>query len=123
MRRARAKCGFRVPMHRQSGDRANEIYRRATCPNHRAAVEGDTRLAGDAERRRDRLGCRSLLPAAFVLPIAASLPSLMGGVGIAAAALAALSMALGLVVERWLCFAEAEHVVMLYHGQAAARGL
>ena len=34
--------------------------------------------------------------------------------------LAALSMALGLVVERWLFFAEAEHVVMLYYGEDAA---
>ena len=50
------------------------------------------------------------------------LAAVAGGrsVGIAAAALAALSMALGLVVERWLFFAEAEHVVMLYYGADAA---
>jgi DMSO reductase anchor subunit len=29
-------------------------------------------------------------------------------------------MGLGLVVERWLFFAEAEHVVMLYYGADAA---
>jgi DMSO reductase anchor subunit len=29
-------------------------------------------------------------------------------------------MALGLVVERWLFFAEAQHVVMLYYGEDAA---
>jgi sulfite dehydrogenase (quinone) subunit SoeC len=34
----------------------------------------------------------------------------------AGAALAALSMGFGLVVERWLFFAEAERVAMLYYG-------
>ena len=34
---------------------------------------------------------------------------------IAVAALAALSAALGVLIERWLFFAEAEHVVMLYY--------
>jgi DMSO reductase anchor subunit len=62
-----------------------------------------------------------VLVAAFAAPIVASLVSLVGGsAGIAAAALAALSMALGLVVERWLFFAEAQHVVMLYYGEDAA---
>ena len=36
------------------------------------------------------------------------------------ALLAVLSMGLGLVVERWLFFAEAEHVSMLYYGEEAA---
>lgn len=35
-------------------------------------------------------------------------------------ALAAIAMAFGLVTERWLFFAEAEHVVMLYYGRQAA---
>jgi DMSO reductase anchor subunit len=62
-----------------------------------------------------------VLAAAFALPIAALLLSLIGGsAGIAASALAAMSMALGLVVERWLFFAEAQHVVMLYYGEDAA---
>jgi DMSO reductase anchor subunit len=62
-----------------------------------------------------------VLAAAFAVPIAASLLSLVGGsAGIAAAALAALSMALGLIVERWLFFAEAQHVVTLYYGEDAA---
>jgi sulfite dehydrogenase (quinone) subunit SoeC len=38
----------------------------------------------------------------------------------AGAVLAALSMGLGLVVERWLFFAKAEHVAMLYYGADAA---
>jgi sulfite dehydrogenase (quinone) subunit SoeC len=37
-----------------------------------------------------------------------------------AALLATLSMAVGLFTERWLFFAEAEHVVMLYYGRASA---
>ena len=36
-----------------------------------------------------------------------------------AAAIAVLSAALGLVVERWLFFAEAKHTVTLYYGAAA----
>lgn len=62
-----------------------------------------------------------VLAAAFAVPIAGTLLSLAGGnIGIAAALLAALSMALGLIVERWLFFAEAQHVVMLYYGEDAA---
>jgi DMSO reductase anchor subunit len=62
-----------------------------------------------------------VLAAAFAVPIAGCLLSLVGGsIGIAAALVAALSMALGLVVERWLFFAEAQHVVMLYYGEDAA---
>jgi sulfite dehydrogenase (quinone) subunit SoeC len=62
-----------------------------------------------------------VLVAAFAVPIVASLLSLIGGsAGIAAALLAALSMVLGLIVERWLFFAEAQHVVMLYYGEDAA---
>lgn len=62
-----------------------------------------------------------VLAGAFGLPIAASLLSLVGGtIGLAAAVLAVLSMALGLVVERWLFFAEAQHVVTLYYGEDAA---
>jgi DMSO reductase anchor subunit len=37
---------------------------------------------------------------------------------IIAAAVAVLSAALGLVVERWLFFAEAKHTVTLYYGAA-----
>ena len=39
---------------------------------------------------------------------------------IVAATVASLSMAAGLVTERWLFFAEAEHVSMLYYGADAA---
>jgi DMSO reductase anchor subunit len=40
--------------------------------------------------------------------------------GIGGATFAALTMAAGLFIERWLFFAEAEHVVMLYYGADAA---
>jgi DMSO reductase anchor subunit len=40
--------------------------------------------------------------------------------GIAGSALATLSMGAALVVERWLFFAEAQHVVTLYYGADAA---
>jgi DMSO reductase anchor subunit len=57
---------------------------------------------------------------AFGLPAACLLLSLVPGAGIVGALLAVMSMALGLAVERWLFFAEAEHVSMLYYGEEAA---
>src|SRR5689334_18558051 len=58
---------------------------------------------------------------AFVVPIAAcalSLTSPLGG--LVGAGVAVLAMAAGLLLERWLFFAEAEHVVMLYYGADVA---
>jgi DMSO reductase anchor subunit len=43
-----------------------------------------------------------------------------GGMAALAASLAVASAALGLVVERWLFFAEAKHTVTLYYGAEAA---
>jgi DMSO reductase anchor subunit len=59
--------------------------------------------------------------AAFALPALLSLIALFtfGAASAAAAALAVVSAALGLVVERWLFFAEAKHTVMLYYGADA----
>jgi sulfite dehydrogenase (quinone) subunit SoeC len=59
--------------------------------------------------------------AAFVLPALLSLVALLaaGAVGLAVAAFAVLSAALGLVIERWLFFAEAKHTVTLYYGAHA----
>jgi sulfite dehydrogenase (quinone) subunit SoeC len=57
---------------------------------------------------------------AFGLPIVLLLLSQARGMAMAGALLATLSMGLGLVVERWLFFAEAEHVSMLYYGAEAA---
>jgi DMSO reductase anchor subunit len=52
----------------------------------------------------------------FVVPLLATLVALLGIAPIVAALVAVLSAALGLVVERWLFFAEAKHTVMLYYG-------
>jgi DMSO reductase anchor subunit len=56
------------------------------------------------------------LPAALLLVTAAAgwTPAVGGAV------LAVISMAAGIVTERWLFFAEAEHVSMLYYGADAA---
>ena len=65
---------------------------------------------------------RSALIAAFLIPMILVLISLYGnGLPALAAALgAAISMLSGLFVERWLFFAEAEHVVTNYYGAEAA---
>jgi DMSO reductase anchor subunit len=56
----------------------------------------------------------------FAVPAAASLLTLAPRIGLAAAVVAVLSMAVGLLIERWLFFAEAEHVAMLYYGADTA---
>lgn len=58
--------------------------------------------------------------AAFALPLAMSLLVLLtsGPFAVVAAAIAALSVVIGLLMERWLFFAEATHVVTLYYGRA-----
>ena len=43
-----------------------------------------------------------------------------GVVAIATTGAAAASVSLGVVIERWLFFAEAKHVVMLYYGAERA---
>lgn len=59
---------------------------------------------------------------AFALPLVLTAGSLMldGGAATFAAIVAALSATGGLLIERWLFFAEAKHVVMLYYGSRAA---
>jgi DMSO reductase anchor subunit len=60
--------------------------------------------------------------AGFALPALLSLLALVAGgaIGIVAAGLAVASGGLGLLVERWLFFAEAKHTVTLYYGADAA---
>jgi DMSO reductase anchor subunit len=53
--------------------------------------------------------------AAFAVPLIATFIAFVAA-SVLAAAVAVLSAALGLVVERWLFFAEAKHTVMLYYG-------
>ena len=52
---------------------------------------------------------------AFVLPLLL-VSGLLGGVGFFSLLLAVVSAYAGVFVERWLFFAEARHVVNLYHG-------
>lgn len=66
--------------------------------------------------RRVAIALAFTLPALLTLVAAAA----GGSAGLAAAIAAAVSAALGVVVERWLFFAEAQHVVMLYYGAARA---
>jgi len=58
----------------------------------------------------------------FAAPAAATLLTLIPAplAGLAGSLLAVPAMAAGLLVERWLFFAEAEHVSMLYYGADAA---
>lgn len=62
------------------------------------------------------------LVAGFLLPGALLLFTSSAGWagGAFGGAMAAIAMGAGLVVERWLFFAEAEHVAMLYYGTEAA---
>lgn len=69
--------------------------------------------------RRHRLRLRRIARlAGFVLPVLLTLLALLFGAafGRTTAGLAVVSAALGLVVERWLFFAEAKHTVTLYYG-------
>jgi len=54
--------------------------------------------------------------AGFAVPMIATAAALCGLFPLLAALIAVLFAALGLVVERWLFFAEAKHTVMLYYG-------
>jgi DMSO reductase anchor subunit len=66
--------------------------------------------------RKHRMRLRFVARAAgFAVPLAATLAALFAASTLAAA-VAVLGAALGLVVERWLFFAEAKHTVMLYYG-------
>ena len=73
-----------------------------------------------ARKHRGRLRVVARI-ALFLLPAILTLVALFDGraAGAAAAALAIASAALGLAVERWLFFAEAQHTVMLYYGVEA----
>jgi DMSO reductase anchor subunit len=65
---------------------------------------------------------RIAIATAFAIPVAALLLSLApaGSLALAFSAVAAVSAAVGIVIERWLFFAEAEHVAMVYYGVEAA---
>ena len=64
-----------------------------------------------------RIAFLGLFPAPLVLSMAAI--ELPGGLGDLCAVLAAVSASVGVLVERWLFFAEAKHAVTLYYGADA----
>ena len=67
--------------------------------------------------RKHRLRLRLIVRiAGFLVPLLATLVALLGLAPLLAALVAVLSAALGLVIERWLFFAEAKHTVTLYYG-------
>lgn len=75
-----------------------------------------------ARKHADRLR-RMAIAGLFVGPLALLLAAaLVGDVPLSTAfvGMAALSAALGVLVERWLFFAEAKHVVTLYYGNESA---
>jgi DMSO reductase anchor subunit len=77
---------------------------------------------GYAIARKHRIRLRRIVRlAAFALPALLSLLALAvgGAIGVVAAGLSVASAALGLVIERWLFFAEAKHTVTLYYGAEA----
>jgi DMSO reductase anchor subunit len=63
---------------------------------------------------------RLALVFAFGLPVLVLLLTHASRFEAMGALVATLSLAVGLVIERWLFFAEAEHVSMLYYGGAEA---
>ena len=75
-----------------------------------------------ARRHAERLR-RLAVALLFLIPIVAALLLLLNlpnSIQIVVATLAAISAAAGVLTERWLFFAEAEHVVMLYYRGGAA---
>ena len=74
-----------------------------------------------ARKHRDKLR-RIALHLGFVIPLLLTLIALAtgGGTHIAAAVAAAPLATLGVLLERWLFFAEAKHTVTLYYGAARA---
>jgi DMSO reductase anchor subunit len=72
--------------------------------------------------RKHKMRLRRIVRVAgFALPVVLTLIALLlgGVIALLAAGLAVLSAGLGVVVERWLFFAEAKHTVMLYYGAEA----
>jgi DMSO reductase anchor subunit len=88
-----------------------------TQPNFVMREMGYTIARKHAEKLRTLV-----LVLAFAAPIAAMLLTLIPApvTGLAGSVFAVLAMTVGLIVERWLFFAEAEHVSMLYYGAEAA---
>jgi DMSO reductase anchor subunit len=99
---SRGKVRMLEPPHTEENYLLKEMGFRI-ARTHRVRLRRIARLAGFA------------LPALLTLfPLAFG-----GALGVVAAGLAVASAAIGLVVERWLFFAEAKHTVILYYGADA----
>jgi sulfite dehydrogenase (quinone) subunit SoeC len=74
-----------------------------------------------ARRHAEQLR-RLAVVALFLVPAVCTMLLLLGGAALAVllTLVATLSVAIGIGVERWLFFAEAEHVAMLFYGRDAA---
>jgi len=68
-----------------------------------------------ARKHARRLRAIGLMLIGVVPPLLAALACLAPAFGLPCAAAAGMSVVGGLFVERWLFFAEARHVVMLYY--------
>jgi sulfite dehydrogenase (quinone) subunit SoeC len=99
---SRGKVRMLEPPHTEDNYLLQEMGFRL-ARKHRARLRRIARIAGFA------------LPALLTL-LALVFGGVFGGI---AAGLAVISAALGLVVERWLFFAEAKHTVTLYYDTAA----
>jgi DMSO reductase anchor subunit len=86
-----------------------------TMPNFVMREMGYAVARKHAERLR-----RATLAGLFALPGALVLLAALSGWAGGAFLLATLAAAFGVVLERWLFFAEAQHVSMLYYGRARA---
>ncbi len=86
-------------------------------PGHTAGTYLTREFLYELGARRARVLRAAAVALAYLLPIAL----LLAGPGSAAAAACALASAYaGMLIERWLFFAEATHVVSLFHGARAA---
>jgi DMSO reductase anchor subunit len=80
-----------------------------------------TREMGFVLARKHASKLRAIALALFAaLPIACAILSLLAGGGVVFAAIAAMSIIVGLFVERWLFFAQATHKVMLFYARYSA---
>jgi len=84
-----------------------------------AGHTGGTFLTNEFGFAVARSRAQALRTAMFVLSLLLPAALLLLGQGPLAAWLAALAALAGMLLERWLFFAQAEHVVRLYHGQQA----
>ena len=96
-------------------------FQRLQLPTFSIFRPAPSRRAEDEKRRVVARLVRLVRLVAFAVPAVLTLLALIiGGVfGVVAAGLAVAGAALGLVVERWLFFAEAKRTVTLYYGAEA----